>query len=86
MWNEETCIISAIIEAVGSIPKNIHQTLQKLGITYNISTWQKLVVLFRYCQHPEKGATNQIKNRKKETKQNKTKKKRKEKEKKETLK
>ena len=68
MWNEETCIISAIIEAVGSIPKNIHQTLQKLGITYNISTWQKFVVLFRYCQHPEKGATNQIKNRKKEKK------------------
>ena len=68
MWNEETCITSAIIEAVGSIPKNIHQTLQKLGITYNISTWQKFVVLFRYCQHPEKGATNQIKNRKKEKK------------------
>ena len=68
MWNEKTCIISAIIEAVGSIPKNIHQTLQKLGITYNISTWQKFVVLFRYCQHPEKGATNQIKNRKKEKK------------------
>ena len=68
MWNEEKCIISAIIEAVGSIPKNIHQTLQKLGITYNISTWQKFVVLFRYCQHPEKGATNQIKNRKKEKK------------------
>lgn len=68
MWNEETCIISPIIEAVGSIPKNIHQTLQKLGITYNISTWQKFVVLFRYCQHPEKGATNQIKNRKKEKK------------------
>lgn len=68
MWNEEACIISAIIEAVGSIPKNIHQTLQKLGITYNISTWQKFVVLFRYCQHPEKGATNQIKNREKEKK------------------
>ena len=68
MWNEETCIISANIEAAGSIPKNIHQTLQKLGITYNISTWQKFVVLFRYCQHPEKGATNQIKNRKKEKK------------------
>ena len=45
MWDKETLIVPIIIGALGSIPNNLECNLRKLGISYNIGTLQKPVLL-----------------------------------------
>ena len=45
MWDKETLIVPIIIEALGSIPKDLECNLKKLGISYNAETLQKSVLL-----------------------------------------
>ena len=45
MWNKETLIVSIIIGALGSIPTDLESNLKKLGISYNVGTLQKFVLL-----------------------------------------
>ena len=44
MWDKET-IVPIIIGALRSIPNNLKCNLRKLGISYNIGTLQKPVLL-----------------------------------------
>ena len=45
MWGKETLLASTIIGALGSIPNDIECNLKKLGISYNVVTLQKSVLL-----------------------------------------
>ena len=45
MWNKETVIVPIIIGALGSIPNDLECNLKKLGISYNVGTLQKSVLL-----------------------------------------
>ena len=50
MWDKETLIVPIIIGALGSIPNDLECNLTKLGISYNVGTLQKSVLLGN-CQH-----------------------------------
>ena len=45
MWDKETLIVPIIIGALGSIPNDLEYNLKKLGISYNVETLQKSVLL-----------------------------------------
>ena len=45
MWDKETLIVPIIIGALGSIPNVLEWNLNKLGISYNVGTLQKSVLL-----------------------------------------
>ena len=45
MWDKETLIVPIIIGALGSIPNVLECNLNKLGISYNVGTLQKSVLL-----------------------------------------
>ena len=45
MWDKETLIVPIIIGALGSIPNDLECNLKKLGISYNVGTLQKSVLL-----------------------------------------
>ena len=45
IWDKETLIILAIIGALGFIPSDLECNLKKLGISYNVGTLQKSVLL-----------------------------------------
>ena len=45
MWDKETLIVPIIIGALGSIPNDLECNLNKLGISYNVGTLQKSVLL-----------------------------------------
>ena len=45
MWGKETLIVPIIIRALGSIPNDLECNLEKLGISYNVGTLQKSVLL-----------------------------------------
>ena len=45
MWNKETFTVSIIIGALGSIPSYLECNFEKLGISYNVETLQKSVLL-----------------------------------------
>ena len=45
MWDKETLILTIIIGALGSIPNDLECNLKKLGISYNVGTLQKSVLL-----------------------------------------
>ena len=45
MWDNETLIVPIVIEALGSIPNNLECNLNKLGISYNVGTLQKSLLL-----------------------------------------
>ena len=45
MWDKETLILPIIIGALGSIPNDLECNLKKLGISYNVGTLQKSVLL-----------------------------------------
>ena len=45
MWDKETLIVPIIIGALGSIPNDLECNLNKLGISYNVGTLQKPVLL-----------------------------------------
>ena len=45
MWDKETLIVPIFIGALGSIPKDLECNLRKLGISYNVETLQKSVLL-----------------------------------------
>ena len=44
-WDKETLIVPIIIGALGSIPNDLECNLKKLGISYNVGTLQKSVLL-----------------------------------------
>ena len=45
MWDKETLIVPIIIGALESIPNDLECNLKKLGISYNVGTLQKSVLL-----------------------------------------
>ena len=45
MWEKETLIVPIIIGAIGSITNDLESNLKKLGISYNVGTLQKPVLL-----------------------------------------
>ena len=45
MWDKETLIVPIIIGALGCIPNDLECNLKKLGISYNVGTLQKSVLL-----------------------------------------
>ena len=45
MWDKETLIVPIFIGALGSIPNDLECNLRKLGISYNVETLQKSVLL-----------------------------------------
>ena len=45
MCDKETLIVRIIIGALGSIPSHLENNLKKLGISYNVGTLQKSVLL-----------------------------------------
>ena len=45
IWDKETLIVPIIIGALGSIPNDLECNLKKLGISYNVETLQKSVLL-----------------------------------------
>ena len=45
MWEKDTLIVSIITAALGSIPNYLECNLKKLGISYNVGTLQKSVLL-----------------------------------------
>ena len=45
MWDKETLIVPMFIGALGSIPNDLECNLRKLGISYNVETLQKSVLL-----------------------------------------
>ena len=45
MWDKDTLIVPIIIGALGSIPNDLECNLKKLGISYNVGTLQKSVLL-----------------------------------------
>ena len=45
MWDKETLIVPTIIGALGSIPNTLECNFKKLGISYNLGTLQKSVLL-----------------------------------------
>ena len=45
MWDKETLIVPVNVEALGSIPNDLECNLNKLGISYNVGTLQKSVLL-----------------------------------------
>ena len=45
MWDKETLIVPIIIGALGSISNDLECNLKKLGISYNVETLQKSVLL-----------------------------------------
>ena len=45
MWDKETLVAPIIIGALVSIPNDLECNLKKLGISYNVGTLQKSVLL-----------------------------------------
>ena len=45
MWDKETLTVPTIIGALGSMPNDLECNLKKLGISYNVVTLQKSVLL-----------------------------------------
>ena len=45
MWDKETLIVPIIIGALRSIPNDLECNLKKLGMSHNVGTLQKLVLL-----------------------------------------
>ena len=45
MWDKKTLIVPIIIEALGSMPNDLEYNMKKLGISYNVGTLQKYVIL-----------------------------------------
>ena len=45
IWDKETIIVAIITGALGSIPNNLQCYWEKLGISYNVVTLQKSVLL-----------------------------------------
>ena len=45
MWDKETLTVPTIIGALGSMPNDLECNLEKLGISYNVVTLQKSVLL-----------------------------------------
>ena len=45
MWDKETLILPIIIGPLGSIPSDLKCNMKKLGMSYNVGTLQKSVLL-----------------------------------------
>ena len=45
MWDKETLVVPIIIGVLGSIPNDLECNLKKLGMSYNVGTLQKSVLL-----------------------------------------
>ena len=45
MWDKERLIVPIIVGALGPIPNDLEYNLEKLGISYNVETLQKSVLL-----------------------------------------
>ena len=45
MWDKETSTVPIIIESLGSIPNDLECNLKRLGISCNVKTLQKSVLL-----------------------------------------